>query len=224
MTTDITEFTDNENSSERDVTTLVIRDIREIRGLLGLSFRPKCRRGLSDMESRPPIRYRKLRIAWSMAWGLLAVLLILLWARSYQVEDELRYRLGSSGRWLVAETYPGGLSLMEWRLPPQWAFLTPKDSTFFDALQPITWWGIATFQRPNMSQLYMPYWTAIAAAAVIASVWWLPLRFSLLTLLFATTLVAVVLGLIVWGASVKGIKISRGADTRKTPAGVSAGY
>ena len=29
------------------------------------------------------MRYRKLRIAWSVAWGLLAVILIALWVRSY---------------------------------------------------------------------------------------------------------------------------------------------
>ena len=29
------------------------------------------------------LKYRKLRIAWSVAWGMLAVLLIALWVRSY---------------------------------------------------------------------------------------------------------------------------------------------
>ena len=29
------------------------------------------------------MKYRKLRIAWSVAWGLLAVLLFVLWVRSY---------------------------------------------------------------------------------------------------------------------------------------------
>src|SRR5687768_3936293 len=30
-----------------------------------------------------PTRYRKLRIAWSVGWGLVAVLLCVLWVRSY---------------------------------------------------------------------------------------------------------------------------------------------
>ena len=30
-----------------------------------------------------PMKYRKLRIAWSVAWGVVAVLLCVLWVRSY---------------------------------------------------------------------------------------------------------------------------------------------
>jgi hypothetical protein len=33
------------------------------------------------------MKYRKLRIAWSVAWGIVAVLLIALWVRSYWVAD-----------------------------------------------------------------------------------------------------------------------------------------
>jgi hypothetical protein len=29
------------------------------------------------------MKFRKLRIAWSVGWGLLAVLLVVLWVRSY---------------------------------------------------------------------------------------------------------------------------------------------
>ena len=44
----------------------------------------------------------------------------------------------------------------------------------------------------------LPYWVIVFSAAACASMPWLPWRFSLRTLLIATTLVAVVLGLIVW--------------------------
>ena len=30
-----------------------------------------------------PMKFRKLRIAWSVAWGVVAVLLCVLWVRSY---------------------------------------------------------------------------------------------------------------------------------------------
>ncbi len=33
------------------------------------------------------MRFRKLRIAWSVVWGLAAVLLIALWVRSYDTDD-----------------------------------------------------------------------------------------------------------------------------------------
>src|SRR4051794_1070164 len=35
------------------------------------------------------MKFRKLRIAWSMAWGLACVLLIVLWVRSYKYVDTL---------------------------------------------------------------------------------------------------------------------------------------
>ena len=46
-----------------------------------------------------------------------------------------------------------------------------------------------------------PFWFAVAVAAVVAAVPWLPSRFSLRTLLIATMLVAVGMGLIAWTAS-----------------------
>ena len=52
------------------------------------------------------------------------------------------------------------------------------------------------------TELIIPYWLPCLAAATIALLPWLKWskRFSLRTLLIATTLVAVALGLIVWAA------------------------
>ena len=74
-----------------------------------------------------PVRYRKLRIAWSVAWGVVAVLLCTLWVR---------------GAGFIA-----------------------------------------------------PYWALVTLAGIFAR---LPFRFSLRSLLIATTLVAVGLGVVVW--------------------------
>ena len=38
------------------------------------------------------MNYRELRIAWSVGWGLVAVLLCALWVRSYWWADALWYR------------------------------------------------------------------------------------------------------------------------------------
>ena len=35
------------------------------------------------------MKYRKLRIAWSVAWGVVAVLLCVLWVRSYWWADDV---------------------------------------------------------------------------------------------------------------------------------------
>jgi hypothetical protein len=53
----------------------------------------------------------------------------------------------------------------------------------------------------NEGVLSLPYWFVIAMSAALATVPWLRWRFTLRTLLIATTLVAVMLGLIVWSAS-----------------------
>src|SRR5262245_7567786 len=37
----------------------------------------------SSRSNSPAMKYRKLRIAWSVAWGVIAVLLCVLWVRSY---------------------------------------------------------------------------------------------------------------------------------------------
>jgi hypothetical protein len=50
----------------------------------------------------------------------------------------------------------------------------------------------------DTSDIHVPFWLLIIATIVLGSFPWLPHRFSLRTLLIATTLVAVVLGLIVW--------------------------
>ena len=48
------------------------------------------------------------------------------------------------------------------------------------------------------SILYIPFWFLVMLSAAVGTIPWLTYRFSLRTLLIATTLVAVVLGLIVW--------------------------
>jgi hypothetical protein len=49
------------------------------------------------LSSNAQMRFRKLRIAWSVAWGLLAVLLVVLWVRSYWHQDELVGSIGTTG-------------------------------------------------------------------------------------------------------------------------------
>src|SRR5690348_17214413 len=39
------------------------------------------------------MKHRKLRIAWSVAWGVVAVLMVPLWVRSYWIEDIVHWHL-----------------------------------------------------------------------------------------------------------------------------------
>ena len=56
------------------------------------------------------MRFRKLRIAWSVVWGLAAVLPIVLWVRSYSRIDALRGLLGHE-RVFAAQTDMGDFSI-----------------------------------------------------------------------------------------------------------------
>ena len=155
--------------------------------------------------------YRKLRIAWSVGCSLACLLLIVLWVRSYWVldrwESTARATPTQPARFFFIASYCGRIR----------CFVTPgfinslsltKVQHFSDSS------GRYVDSEPNMypvlgynlrrgyssADFNIPYWIpAIIFAAAPAPLWirWSK-RFSLRTLLIATTLVAVVLGLIVW--------------------------
>ena len=152
------------------------------------------------------MKYRKLRIAWSVAWGMVAVLLCALWLRSYFVADAAQW---SATKWtgfqftsqrgqltgrrcdLDGAGHHGGMDFPDWR----WSLSRP--GSFSNG--PTT----LGFNLAHLSfYIAFPYWAIVAACLVLA---FAPVlirhqryRFSLRTLLIATTLVAVVLGLVVW--------------------------
>jgi hypothetical protein len=48
------------------------------------------------------MKYRKLRIAWSVFWGIVAVLLVALWVRSYYRDDICGVTFAAQQRWNFA--------------------------------------------------------------------------------------------------------------------------
>jgi hypothetical protein len=144
------------------------------------------------------MRFRKLRIAFSITCLIACVLLILLWARSHSKWDRLFYHFPSGGTagfssWdgniIVGVEYSSWVSYSsgfefdsqltgQWQLDPsERGFLFMRDSSEF--------------------AVGMPHWFPIILSAAIAAIPWAKRHFSLRTLLIATTLKAVVLGLIV---------------------------
>jgi len=140
------------------------------------------------------MRYRKLRVAWSVVWGVLAVLLIALWVRSYYRADKLWriYSVVDSG----VESEGGTLSY--------WHRTDVSGANGFpwhhDAPYPGT--PVYQFAYTNEGQVFaiiIPIWLPLIVIAPLGALSWVR-RFTTRTLLIATTLVAVVLGLIVWAA------------------------
>jgi hypothetical protein len=155
-------------------------------------------------EGSSGLRFRKLRIAWSVVWGLGAVLLVVLWVRSYWWIDGIVFyqkcpigavcsRCGSIrlGRIDIESV---SIAKMGWD-----AYTTEIDwDTESEDIPSFLW----LVDGPNRT-LAIPDWFLAAVCGIFAAIpalfrsrW----RFTLRTLLIATALVAVVLGLIVWAA------------------------
>jgi hypothetical protein len=159
--------------------------------------------------SRPRI-LRLLRSAWSVACGILCLLLIVLWVRSLWVADEFRYGYVRSLYSIHSSYGVFGLSYVAnagFQLPdrrPRWRFFSrshpnPAVTEFEQAL--VRKMASRQFRWTNRLPWYfgvtLPYWlTALLIATTGAAPW---LRFSLRTLLIVTALIAVVLGLAVAG-------------------------
>ena len=129
---------------------------------------------------------RGLRIAWSVWWGILCVLLVVLWVRSYWQRDMVWHGNSSTGYhqatseggivWLVhrketAHTFQSGRATLPAQLPMQWGF------------------------RSRGSGLSIPHWCIILLTGTLATIAGMPWRFnsrqfSLRTMLIATTLIA----------------------------------
>ena len=158
------------------------------------------------------MRFRKLRIAWSAMCGVVCLLLVVLWMRSYSWRE--RIVLGIYGdRALQIGHVLGELRLVTFTQPGL-SFWQPIDSPWGRSKLPLEEWRQGPWQKDVSGSplgfggrigdtgwlLYLPYWFLVLTAAAVAAIPWVLWRFSLRTLLIATTLVAVVLGAVIYGA------------------------
>jgi len=158
------------------------------------------------------MRFRKLRIAWSVEWGVACLLLIVLWVRdSRQIRDQVLVRYSASHfLWIVSE--PGRLIYIA--RPASQVTDSPETNLIFRSQsqarpKPRTtdkfgkspsMWRIQVLQFGSRPELYVPKWMIVVVALALSVAPW-PFwkwHYSLRTLLIGTTLVAVVLGWIVY--------------------------
>jgi hypothetical protein len=157
------------------------------------------------------MKYRKLRIAWSVVWGVVAVLLVVLWVRSYWKLDGISGNRGIhyvyldtfQGDFHFARIVPSFTAAVPWR-----AFhnaivdtdLQARDDSQKGVRRVL---GVGWKVFGNGWQVSVALWLPALISGVFAVAPWtrqLCWRFSIRTLLIATTLVAVVLGLIAYAA------------------------
>jgi hypothetical protein len=120
------------------------------------------------------------------------LLLLALWVRSFQYLDSVQLPWGSSvssvrGRILVDRPVGFAPTFPDEPFPTAQSGITSAPLNFFSV----------TFGSGGAA---LPMWSLILLSAILMSAFWFPERFSLRTLLMATTLVAVGLGLIMWAA------------------------
>jgi hypothetical protein len=141
------------------------------------------------------MRFRKLRIACSTQCGVFCLLLIAFWVRSYEydqtagIHGERLEHLNSQTRLLTVWSKLGSV---------HFAISKPNAiggwQTNFPANRAL---GFGILTTGTSTTVRIPYWSLFIVALTVVGSPWLISRFSLRTLLIATTLVAVALGLIV---------------------------
>jgi hypothetical protein len=145
--------------------------------------------------------FRKLRIAWSAMCGILCLLLIVLWVRSYTWADDLIIRLPGSREFVIHSMQGSTAWYRASGLPPARAVVIESESVerLTDGTSTRASWfndllDLQVLRRPVL----LPHWIFILGISALSIVPWLRYRFSLRTLLIATTLVAVLLGAMIW--------------------------
>jgi hypothetical protein len=149
------------------------------------------------------MRFRKLRIAWTVFWGLACILLIVLWVRSHAIRDSAFWPKNKFGMEINSMKGHAVLFVVFQPFPNEQTKVLHEKITPNDELRVKR--GILGFlYDPEVDRfsVHVPFWfLALTLAAVAAAPWirW-SRRFTLRTLLIATTLVALVLGLAVYAA------------------------
>jgi hypothetical protein len=148
------------------------------------------------------MRFRKLRIAWSVACGIACVLLVVLWVRSYWWVDSIETRKTPTF-WVVASSRGAlgvGYNPLVYPVADRdWKF--ESYSPDYNEQMPVhSFLGFYIHHLQGEAAIVVPHWSLVLFTAVIAPLPWIrwSTQFSLRTLLIATTLVAVVLGLLVY--------------------------
>jgi len=147
------------------------------------------------------MRFRKLRIAWSIGCAIVSVLLIVFWVRSHYWVDQVFLPITQSAYVTLGST-PDAFGVGLTDSSPNGAFGTfhMPVTDWLAAVSDGTsnsWSGVMMFSI-SADGAILPYWFGVLMSAAFGTAPWLPCRFRLRTLLIGTTLVAVVLGLIVW--------------------------
>jgi hypothetical protein len=156
--------------------------------------------------TRPRI-VRLLRVAVSTVCGILCLLLIALWVRSYAVRDMGKCVLIGKTLNITSGLGQIAIKVSDWDgTPLRWNFISrPKERINLEVLPDMaakvthSFLGIRFASGAALTVVIFPQKLPVLLFAMLSAAPWIfsKPRFSLRTLLLATTLVAVALGLVV---------------------------
>jgi len=161
--------------------------------------------------SLPKIRFRRLRIAWSVLAAGACICVVALWVRSFTVSESLLV-LPDDGRYFLKLWSMRGGLLIDFGTDPPGSGPAPFFCRLFQSKQnpadfhnPPNILGFRFVRgNPNRGNVpynkddfqRIPYWFCLLIAAAIGAVPWIRIRwsFSLRTMLIAVTLIAALIG------------------------------
>jgi hypothetical protein len=161
-----------------------------------------------DAPNKPPQQFRRTRIAMAVFFGVVTVLLCLVWVRSYQ-QNEIYSRVSKTGRLITVGANSGSVYLVTMRhklTPPnvgsppyRTGFIWQTHGWRYSAgeVSQTRWLPLIESMRTGI-HVSTPLWFAVSIVLAGGLLPWCTPHFSLRTMLIATTLVACVMGLVVW--------------------------
>jgi hypothetical protein len=146
---------------------------------------------------------RKMRIAFSIVCGIICLLLIVLWVRSNTTRDSVFWPWTNHALHVNSLKGHVVICLLGKGHSAQWVPFKIQHVTIGESFKTDFDRNVLGFyveRKPNELRLDIPYWFFVITCLMIAASLWLhdKWRFSLRALLVATTLVAVLLGAIVY--------------------------
>src|SRR3954466_16060727 len=126
-------------------------------------------------DKTKPLKFRKLRITWSVFWGLACVLLIVSWVRSYWYADRIAIYFPTD-RYVAAVSICGDIELGKYRNVTSSALLIWRETSDMSKEVRPQFEHLGFHFAPNAGgyELYVPFWFGIGVIGCVGASAWLP--------------------------------------------------